>query len=182
MGNKFIRIFLLPISIIAILYLSGNAAYSLSVDFTVIKKKEKEIRKYNILEYDIDVSIDYENKKLDAVAEVEFEPESELVDKISFMMNGDYEIRSIVLGHTMRAGSPNVFDRIVGLRFGYHAMSYIIDGHFGKLTSLKGTEIVPVDLVEGAKKCVIDPSSDLVEIRDIMVSVKQRSKERIGWL
>jgi 6-phosphofructokinase 1 len=96
--------------------------------------------------------------------------------------DANYEIRSIVLGHTMRAGSPNVFDRIVGLRFGYHAMSYIIAGSFGKLTSLQGTEIVPVDIVEGSKKCVIDPNSDLVEIRDVMVSVKQRGKERKGWL
>jgi hypothetical protein len=61
-------------------------------------------------------------------------------------------------------------------------MSYIIAGSFGKLTSLQGTEIVPVDIVEGSKKCVIDPNSDLVEIRDVMVSVKQRGKERKGWL
>ncbi len=96
--------------------------------------------------------------------------------------DANYEIRSIVLGHTMRAGSPNVFDRVVGLRFGYHAMSYIINGNFGKLTSLQGTSIVPVDIVDGSKKCVIDPSSDLIEIRDVMVAVKQRGKERSGWL
>jgi 6-phosphofructokinase 1 len=94
----------------------------------------------------------------------------------------NYEIRSIVLGHTMRAGSPNVFDRVTGLRFGYHAMSYIVKGDFGKMTSLQGTEIVPVDIVKGSKKHLVDPKSDLVEIRDLMTEVKQRGKGRYGWL
>lgn len=82
----------------------------------------------------------------------------------------------------MRAGSPNVFDRVTGLRFGYHAMSYIVKGDYGKMTSLQGTEIVPVDLVKGSKKHLVDPKSDLVEIRDIMTEVKQRGKGRYGWL
>ena len=39
--------------------------------------------------------------------------------KEEFKKNGvDFECRSVVLGHTMRAGPPNSFDRILGLRFG----------------------------------------------------------------
>ncbi|MHA1848410.1 MAG: 6-phosphofructokinase [Promethearchaeota archaeon] len=93
--------------------------------------------------------------------------------------DANYEVRSVVLGHTMRAGPPNVFDRILGLRYGFHAMSYIIAGDSGKMTALKGTNIVPVDLVEGAKKRVIDPNSDLNEIRKAIVSVKHKSKEKL---
>ncbi|MHA1679864.1 MAG: 6-phosphofructokinase [Promethearchaeota archaeon] len=93
--------------------------------------------------------------------------------------NANYEVRSVVLGHTMRAGSPNVFDRVLGLRYGYHAMGYIISGNFGKMSSLNGTEIEPIDLVEGAKKSVIPNNSDLIEIKDILVAVKHKTKEKL---
>jgi 6-phosphofructokinase len=93
--------------------------------------------------------------------------------------DAEYEVRSVVLGHTMRAGTPNVFDRVVGLRYGFHAMKYILEGNFGKMTALKGTEIVPVDLIEGSKKKYIDPKSDLIEIMNTMIHVKHKSKEKL---
>nr|MDO8116169.1 ATP-dependent 6-phosphofructokinase [Candidatus Sigynarchaeota archaeon] len=91
----------------------------------------------------------------------------------------EYEVRSVVLGHTMRAGTPNVFDRVLGLRFGWHAMEYIINKNFGKMTSLSGSEILPVDLIQGASKKLIEPHSDLIAIRNAMCSVKHKSKEKL---
>jgi 6-phosphofructokinase 1 len=93
--------------------------------------------------------------------------------------DAEYEVRSVVLGHTMRAGDPNVFDRILGLRYGYHAMDYIIKGNFGKMTSLQGTQIVPVDIIKGSKKKLVDPNSDFIEIRNAMTMVKHKSKEKL---
>lgn len=93
--------------------------------------------------------------------------------------DAEYEVRSVVLGHTMRAGDPNVFDRILGLRYGYHAMDYIVKGNFGKMTSLQGTQIVPVDIIKGSKKKLVDPNSDLIEIRNAMTRVKHKSKEKL---
>ncbi|MHA1520063.1 MAG: 6-phosphofructokinase [Promethearchaeota archaeon] len=90
-----------------------------------------------------------------------------------------YEIRSVVLGHTMRSGTPSVFDRVLGLRYGYHAMEYVIGGNFGKMTSLQGTAIVPVDIVEGSKKHLIPVDSDLIRIKNAMISVKHKSKEKL---
>ncbi|MHA1647835.1 MAG: 6-phosphofructokinase [Promethearchaeota archaeon] len=90
-----------------------------------------------------------------------------------------FEVRSVVLGHTMRAGAPNVFDRVLGLRYGWHAMKYIIEGNYGKMTALNGTEIVPVDLVEGSKKGLIKLDSDLLEIKDAMTTVQHLSKEKL---
>lgn len=90
-----------------------------------------------------------------------------------------YEIRSVVLGHTMRAGTPNVYDRVLGLRYGYHAMDYVINGNFGKMTSLQGTEIKPVDIVKGSRKRLIPIDSDLLRIKDAMISVKHKSKEKL---
>lgn len=90
----------------------------------------------------------------------------------------EYEVRSVALGHTMRAGQPNVFDRILGLRFGWHAMGYVAQGKFGKMTSLQGSEIVPVDLIKGATKKLINPASDLVSIKNAMCQVKHQAKQK----
>ena len=79
----------------------------------------------------------------------------------------------------MRAGTPNVFDRVLGLRYGWHAMDYLSKGIFGKMTALKGKEIVPVDLVEGSKKGLIAKNSDLIDIRNAMTKVRHHSKEKL---
>ncbi len=92
----------------------------------------------------------------------------------------EYEVRSVVLGHTMRAGHPNVFDRILGLRYGWHAMEYVTKNQFGKMTSLQGSEIVPVDLVKGATKKLINPGSDLVQIKNAMCQAKHKAKQKIN--
>nr|MDO8083681.1 ATP-dependent 6-phosphofructokinase [Candidatus Sigynarchaeum springense] len=92
----------------------------------------------------------------------------------------EYEVRSVVLGHTMRAGQPNVFDRVLGLRFGWHAMGYVIEEKFGKMTSLQGSEIVPVDLIKGSTKKLINPTSDLVTIKNAMCHVKHKAKQKVS--
>lgn len=93
--------------------------------------------------------------------------------------DAEYEVRSVVLGHTMRAGTPNVFDRVLGLRYGFHAMEYIINKNYGKMASLQGTKIVPIDLIEGSKKKYVDSHSDLAKIKEAMVAVKHKSKEKL---
>lgn len=110
-----------------------------------------------------------------SVIEKELKLQTDL--KNEFLCNDcEYEIRSVVLGHTIRGGHPNVFDRVLGLRFGWHAMGYVVNGDFGKMTSLQGTEIVPVDILKGAKKKVIHPHSDFIEIRNAMTSIKHKAK------
>ncbi len=95
-----------------------------------------------------------------------------------FAKNGvDFECRSVVLGHTMRAGTPNSFDRILGLRFGLAAMKLVLDGEFGKMVSLQGTDITTFPLKEGVKKKYIKPDSDKLELRDLMVKIRYKSRE-----
>jgi ATP-dependent phosphofructokinase / diphosphate-dependent phosphofructokinase len=90
----------------------------------------------------------------------------------------NFEVRSVVLGHTMRAGTPNVYDRITGLRYGYHAMSMLIEGKYGRMASLQGTQIRDVEIEVGSKKKFVNPKSDLIDIRDAMEKVKYKSKEK----
>lgn len=90
----------------------------------------------------------------------------------------EFECRSVVLGHTMRAGTPNAFDRILGLRYGLKAMKCVIEEDFGKMVSLQGNKIVAIPLADGAKKKFIEKDSDLIELRDLMVKIRYLSKQK----
>ena len=67
------------------------------------------------------------------------------------------EVRSIVLGHIQRGGSPTAYDRLLATRFGLAAADYINDGNFGKMTALKGNEILPVPLSEATSELKLVP-------------------------
>jgi 6-phosphofructokinase 1 len=98
--------------------------------------------------------------------------------KEEFKKNGvDFECRSVVLGHTMRAGAPNSFDRILGLRFGLAAMKLVLEEDFGKIVSLQGNQITTFPLSEGVKKKYITPENDKMEIRDLLVKIRYLSKQ-----
>ncbi len=95
-----------------------------------------------------------------------------------FNENGvDFECRSVILGHTMRAGTPNSFDRILGLRFGLAAMKLVLKGKYGNMVSLQGNKIETVSLSEGAKKKYITPENDKMELRDLLVKIRYLSKQ-----
>jgi 6-phosphofructokinase len=86
--------------------------------------------------------------------------------------DAEYEIRDVILGHTMRAGTPNSFDRILGLRLGLHAARLISENKFGLMVCLNGEEIGTIPLIEGTKKKLVPSNSDLLKLRDLMTKVK----------
>ncbi|MFX0031619.1 MAG: 6-phosphofructokinase [Candidatus Hodarchaeota archaeon] len=99
--------------------------------------------------------------------------------KKEFIKNGvEFECRSVVLGHTMRAGTPNSFDRILGLRFGLAAMKLVLEGKFGNMVSLQGNKITTVPLSEGVKKKYITAENDKMELRDLLVKIRYLSKQK----
>ena len=99
--------------------------------------------------------------------------------KREFEKNGvEFECRSVVLGHTMRAGTPNSFDRILGLRFGLAAMKLVLEGKFGHMVSLQGNKVKAVPLSEGVKKKYITAENDKMEIRDLLVKIRYLSKQK----
>ncbi len=75
------------------------------------------------------------------------------------------QVRTTVLGHLQRGGSPSAFDRILATRLGAAAVRLIADGGFGKMVALRGSGIVAVDLDEavGVQKKV-DPNGELVTV------------------
>jgi len=58
----------------------------------------------------------------------------------------DLEVRTTVLGHIQRGGSPNSFDRVLGTRLGSFAVDAAVQGKFGTMAALKTPDIVLVDL------------------------------------
>ncbi len=58
------------------------------------------------------------------------------------------ETRATVLGHIQRGGSPSAFDRVLATRLGLHAADAIVDGAWGEMVSLRGTDIVRVPFAE----------------------------------
>ena len=62
------------------------------------------------------------------------------------------ECRHVVLGHLQRAGEPTVFDRVLGTRLGVKAAEMIDKKQFGKMASLRGTEIAAVPLSKAVGK------------------------------
>jgi len=57
-----------------------------------------------------------------------------------------FETRVIVLGHYQRGGSPTVFDRLLGARFGQAAVENLLKGNGGKMVGLQCAEIIATDL------------------------------------
>lgn len=64
----------------------------------------------------------------------------------------DLEVRTTVLGHIQRGGSPNSFDRVLGTRLGSYAVDAAALGKFGTMVALKTPEITLVDLKDLAGK------------------------------
>jgi ATP-dependent phosphofructokinase / diphosphate-dependent phosphofructokinase len=63
-----------------------------------------------------------------------------------------FETRATILGHIQRGGSPTAYDRILATRFGLLAADLVLKGDFGKMTALRGTDVIPVPLAEGVAK------------------------------
>lgn len=56
------------------------------------------------------------------------------------------ESRATTLGHLQRGGSPTAYDRVLSTRLGMAAADLAQNGDWGKMASLKGTEIVSVEM------------------------------------
>lgn len=58
------------------------------------------------------------------------------------------ETRHVILGHLQRGGPPSAFDRVLGTRLGVKVVEMAEEGATGRMASLRGGEIVSVDLAE----------------------------------
>ena len=67
------------------------------------------------------------------------------------------EIRTTILGHTQRGGTPTPFDRNLATSFGAYAASMVAAGEFGKMVALQNNRLTSVPLSEVAEKVRVIP-------------------------
>ncbi len=69
-----------------------------------------------------------------------------------------YETRVTSLGHVQRGGTPTATDRVLATRYGIAAAELAMQGAFGRMAALHGTEMtsVPLSEVEGIKTVDLD--------------------------
>ncbi len=58
------------------------------------------------------------------------------------------ESRCTVLGHIQRGGTPSAYDRVLATRFGLAAVDAAVHERYGRMVSLRGTDIVDVPLAD----------------------------------
>jgi 6-phosphofructokinase 1 len=52
------------------------------------------------------------------------------------------------LGHTQRGGVPTAYDRLLGQRYGLHAIDMVHEGKWGRIAVLHGTDITDITIKE----------------------------------
>ncbi len=74
----------------------------------------------------------------------------------------DYEVRTVVLGHLQRGGTPCAFDRELATRYGVKAVELIADGKFGHVAALEKGHMVAKGMDKAIKKLkLVDPHGEL---------------------
>lgn len=68
---------------------------------------------------------------------------AELIEKTS-----GYETRYVNLGHTQRGGVPTAYDRLLGQRYGLHAIDMVHQKKWGRIAVLRGTGITDIPIKE----------------------------------
>jgi 6-phosphofructokinase 1 len=83
------------------------------------------------------------------------------------------EVRTLVLGHLQRGGSPTTYDRLLALRFGAAAVRAISDRAFGVMVGLNGPTISRVSLADvvGRPKNVPLDSDIICTVRELGISL-----------
>ena len=73
------------------------------------------------------------------------------------------EIRTTVLGHVQRGGTPSSFDRILATRFGQAAADLVAEGGWGKMVALRGDTIISIPIADAIREPkLVSPHSQLV--------------------
>jgi 6-phosphofructokinase 1 len=76
---------------------------------------------------------------------------------------GGYDVRTTVLGHIQRGGTPVAVDRILATRFGVEAARLAVEGKFGHMVALRSDKIVSVPLADAIGRLKrVDPKGQLV--------------------
>lgn len=76
------------------------------------------------------------------------------------------ETRTVILGYVQRGGTPTAFDRVIGTRYGVHAIEMVKEGKFGRMAALRGIKItdIPLEDVISRLKLVDDAYYEVAKV------------------
>ncbi|MFI2615536.1 MULTISPECIES: 6-phosphofructokinase [unclassified Streptomyces] len=77
------------------------------------------------------------------------------------------EAKPVILGHVQRGGTPTAYDRVLATRFGWHAVEAVHRGEYGKMTALRGTDIMMVPLAEAVTELKTVPKDRMDEAESV---------------
>jgi 6-phosphofructokinase 1 len=76
----------------------------------------------------------------------------------------DREVRVCVLGHLQRGGAPTTLDRILGTRFGIHAVEMIAAGKYGHMVSYQNYLVTDVPIADAVNHLrMVSPEGQMVK-------------------
>ncbi len=67
----------------------------------------------------------------------------------------DFRLRTTILGHIQRGGSPSYFDRALATRSGVMAVELLMSGVSEKMVGIKADELITVELIDAIEKHAI---------------------------
>jgi 6-phosphofructokinase 1 len=74
------------------------------------------------------------------------------------------ETRVCVLGHLQRGGPPTTLDRILGTRFGIHAVEMIAEGKYGQMVSYQNYIVTEVSIADAVNRLrLVNPQGQMVK-------------------
>jgi 6-phosphofructokinase 1 len=73
------------------------------------------------------------------------------------------DVRTTILGHIQRGGTPSAWDRVLGARYGVCAVDMVASEQWGHMAALKGFSVVPVPLAESINAPKLLPA-DLYDV------------------
>lgn len=74
------------------------------------------------------------------------------------------DIRTMVLGHLQRGGTPTSFDRILATQYGVKAFEMVLNEEFGKMVAFKGQKLITVPIIDAISKYkLVELDSDLIK-------------------
>ncbi|GAA4266145.1 6-phosphofructokinase [Frondihabitans peucedani] len=69
------------------------------------------------------------------------------------------ETRATTLGHIQRGGTPSAYDRVLATRLGMAASDSVVEGRWGRMVALRGTDIVHVSFEEALGTLKVVPQN-----------------------
>lgn len=73
------------------------------------------------------------------------------------------DVRTCILGHLQRGGTPTALDRILGARFGVKAVKLIEEKRFGRMVSYQSYRVSSVTIEQAVNRLkIVDPDGEVV--------------------